>query len=87
MRFKLHSRHLHFGTGCQCKCKSDFSSCVSAKDVVYFINYYIKYGCNKLIVLIKFRQVCENQTFYKLLKQLASSLQIEVLTINLHQDC
>ena len=22
----LHSRHLHFGTGCQCECKSDFSS-------------------------------------------------------------
>ena len=22
----LHKRHLHFGTGCQCECKSDFSS-------------------------------------------------------------
>ena len=27
----LHSRHLHFGTGCQCECKYDFSSCVWCK--------------------------------------------------------
>ena len=28
----LHSRHLHFGTECQCECKSDFSSCVRLKE-------------------------------------------------------